>query len=395
MVPGTPETLNPRPLGGGVASGVGPGQGGPHTDCSSPQRPDAARRRPAAGEPLQVGPRSIDRSGRERQTPRMAPRRNSPGCEPERGRGWCRRSLVALLLPLFALRAAEGQAELRAPPRDSTVIVLLGTGMPYPDPEAQGPATAVVVGPRIFLFDAGPGVMRQMVAAGLPVRGGPVTATFLTHLHSDHTLGLPDLIFTSWVMGRTVPLRLIGPPGTRAMADHLLEAWREDILVRTRGLEHAAPGGYQVAVQETRGGVVYDSAGVRVTAIPVPHGSWTLAFAYRVDGPGKSAVISGDTRPSEALVGAARGVDVLIHEVYPASRVAPEPRPGGGDWPRYLRSFHTSDRELARLARRIRPGLLVLYHIVRMGATDEEILAAIRAGGYRGRTVVGRDLDRF
>ncbi len=325
----------------------------------------------------------------------MAPLRNRSLREPKRSRACPRRALSALLLLQGAVQPVAGQADLRAPPRDSTVVVLLGTGMPYPDPEAQGPATAVVVGPRVLLFDAGPGVMRQLAAAGLPVRGEPVTAAFLTHLHSDHTLGLPDLILTSWVMGRTAPLRLIGPPGTRAMAAHLIEAWREDILVRTRGLEHAAPGGYQVDVRETRGGVVYDSAGIRVTAIPVPHGSWPWAFAYRVDGPGKTVVISGDTRPSEALVRAARGADVLIHEVYPESRVAPEPRQGGGDWPRYLRSFHTSDRELGRLARRIRPGLLVLYHIVRMGATDEEILAAIRAGGYRGRTVIGRDLDRY
>jgi ribonuclease BN (tRNA processing enzyme) len=252
-----------------------------------------------------------------------------------------------------------------------------------------------VVGTRIFLFDAGPGVVRQMTAAGLPVRGGPVTAAFLTHLHSDHTLGLPDLIFTSWVMGRSRPLPLVGPPGTRAMVDHLVAAWREDIAVRTSGLEQAVPDGWRVAVTETKGGVVYDSAGVRITAIPVLHGSWAWAFGYRIDTPGKRIVISGDTRPSRELERAARGVDLLIHEVYPESRLGPEPRAGGADWPRYMRSFHTSDHQLGALAGRARPRLLVLYHLVRMGATDQEVIDGVRAGGFQGPVVVGHDLDRF
>lgn len=280
-------------------------------------------------------------------------------------------------------------------PPDSTTVILLGTGVPIPDPRAQGPATAVTVGQRIFLFDAGPGVERQLTAAGLPFRAGPVTAVFLTHLHTDHTLGLPDLIFTSWVMGRRRPLRIIGPPGTKAMTDHLIAAWSEDIAIRTEFGERAEPGGYKVAVQEVEGGIVYDSAGVRITAIPVPHGDWKYAFGFRIETPGKIIVISGDTRPSPALERAARGADILIHEVYPEIRLRPEPRPGGDNWPRYMRSFHTSDRELGALAARARPKLLVLHHIVRMGGTDEELLAGVKAGGFTGRAVIGKDLQRF
>lgn len=283
----------------------------------------------------------------------------------------------------------------RAPAPDSAIVVLLGTGMPAPDPHAQGPATAVLVGSRIFLFDAGAGVERQMAAAGLPVRGGPLTAVFLTHLHSDHTLGLPDVLLTSWVMRRTRPLPVFGPPGTRRMVDRIFDAWDEDIRVRTEGLEHEAPNGWRAAVTETKGGVVYDSAGVTIRAIPVPHGSWKYAFGYRIDTPRRSIVISGDTAPSPALEDAARGVDVLVHEVYPESRLKPEPRPGGDEWSRYMRSFHTSDRELGALASRARPKRLVLTHIVRMGATDAELLRGIRAGGYTGKVSIGHDLERY
>lgn len=302
------------------------------------------------------------------------------------------RRLLTRALPI--LLATAGSAAAQAP-ADTTRVILLGTGMPVPDPAAQGPATAVTVGSRIFLFDAGPGAERQLAAAGLPYRNGALTALFLTHLHSDHTLGLPDLIFTSWVMGRRLPLRIVGPHGTRAMTDHIIAAWAEDIAVRSDGKERTAPGGYRVDVQEVSGGVVYDSAGVRITAIPVLHGSWKEAFGYRIDAPGKVIVISGDTRPDSALERASRGVDILIHEVYPAVRLKVEDRPGGASWPEYMHAFHTSDRELGALAARARPRLLVLHHIVRMGGTDAELLEGVRAGGFTGTTVIGHDLDRF
>lgn len=302
-------------------------------------------------------------------------------------------------LALFALLALVPVARAQAPaPRtlpDTTTVYLLGTGTPVTLHDAQGPATAVVAGGRLFLFDAGPGVVRQMEAAGLPYRGGPVTALFLTHLHSDHTLGLPDAIFSTWVMGRRKAMPIVGPPGTRWMCDRIVDAWREDIAVRTNGLERGTPNGWAVDVREVTEGVVYDSGGVTIRAIPVLHGNWEHALAYRIDAPGKSVLISGDTRPCAAIEAAARGVDLLIHEVYPESRLAPENRPGGDEWPKYMRSFHTSDRELGAIAAKAGPRTLVLYHIVRMRGTDAELVEGVRAGGWNGAVVIGRDLDRY
>ena len=289
----------------------------------------------------------------------------------------------------FTLNAQESQRT----ERESTTVVLLGTGMPRPDPKASGPATAVVVGKHVFLFDAGPGVERQLSAARLPING--VTALFVTHLHSDHTLGYPDLIFTSWVMGRKVPLHAYGPHGLQRMTDHLIAAYAEDINVRTEGLEHETPNGYAVSVHEIGTGVIYDSLGVRVTAIAVPHGNWEEAYAYRIDTQDRSVVVSGDTRYSDNLINATQGVDVLVHEVYSAAKLKPEQRTGGEDWPQYMREFHTSDTELGALAARAQPKLLILSHIIRMGATDDELLAGIRLGGFTGRAEVGRDLDRY
>lgn len=300
---------------------------------------------------------------------------------------------LVLGMPFLNGGVPSGPVSVTGSTAGQTEVILLGTGTPYPDPLTSGPATAIVVGERVFLFDAGPGVMRRLKAANLPINGPE--ALFITHLHSDHTLGYPDLMLTSWVMRRRAPFPVYGPRGLRRMTNHLLAAFAEDIRIRTNGLEQEVAGGYRVDVHEIRGGVAYEKGGVRVTAIVVEHGSWKNAFAYRIDTADRSILISGDTRPSEALVKAARGVDILIHEVYSASHLKPEDRPGGKDWPRYCREYHTSDVELGALATRIKPGLLILDHIVRMGASDEELLAGVRAGGYQGKVVIGKDLEKF
>jgi ribonuclease Z len=298
---------------------------------------------------------------------------------------------VSCAVSLILTSAAAQSSPESAP--NTTQVVLLGTGTPYPDPNAAGPATAVVVGKRVFLFDAGDGVMRRLNAAKLPISGPE--AVFITHLHTDHTLGYADLILTSWIMRRVSPLAVYGPRGLRGMTQHLLAAYAEDIEVRTHGLEREVAGGYRVRLHEIKRGVVYQRDGVRVTAIPVSHGSWKEAYAYRIDTSDRSIVISGDTRPSEALTRAARDVDVLVHEVYSPLHLAPEDRPGGKYWPQYMRAFHTSDRELGSLAARARPKLLVLTHIIRMGSSNDELLAGVRAGGFNGPVAVGKDLETY
>src|SRR5437667_2083493 len=154
-----------------------------------------------------------------------------------------------------------------------TKIVLLGTGTPRPFPDRSGPATAIVVGDRAYLVDFGPGVVRRAAAAAErstsaldPAR---ITVAFATHLHSDHTAGLPDLILTPWVMGRT-QLDVYGPLGTEEMTEHVLAAWHRDIEIRTSGLEKRPP--QAVHAHDVQPGVVYRNDKVTVTAFPVPHG---------------------------------------------------------------------------------------------------------------------------
>ena len=218
----------------------------------------------------------------------------------------------------------------------------------------------------------------------------PFGHLFIPHLHTDHTLGYPDLIFTPWVLERDEPLRVFGPVGTKKMTDHILAAYDEDIRIRVDGLEPANTEGYKVNVTEIQPGVVYRDDKVTVKAFAVRHGSWKHAFGFRFETPDRVIVVSGDTAPTPALVDAARGCDVLLHEVY--SKAGFDQR--SSIWQRYHASFHTSTEELALIAREVEPGLLVLYHQLYWGATDRDLLREI-GQGYSGRVVSGQDLDVY
>ena len=306
-------------------------------------------------------------------------------------------ALLMILLQGCRIGANEDTAATagkRARPA-GTHAVMLGTGTPNADPERSGPAVAVVAGGHAYLVDAGPGIVRRAAAAE---RAGEVALAqtdlnivFLTHLHSDHTAGLSDLMLTPWVLERDRPLRVYGPPGTKAMLDHLHAAYEEDIRIRTEGLEQANDQGHGVEVHEIGPGTVYEDDNVRVIAFAVPHGSWPMAFGYRFEASDRTLVISGDTGPSDAFDTACNGCDVLIHEAYSSRRFRTRPE----RWQRYHSSFHTSTDELAVIATRARPALLVLYHQLHWGATDEDLIAEIRAAGYAGDVVSARDLGVY
>jgi ribonuclease BN (tRNA processing enzyme) len=245
-----------------------------------------------------------------------------------------------------------------------------------------------------YLVDAGAGVMRRAEAARragvAALAADRIGVVFLTHLHSDHTIGLPDVMHTGWVAERAAPLKLFGPPGTSAMAGHLIEAWSADIANRREGFQPHTDNGWLVDATDVTGGVVYRDSNVTVTAIPVPHAGWPVALGYRFETRDRIVVISGDTRPSDAIGAACNGCDVLVHEVYSTKGFATR----SPSWQRYHADAHTSSAELATLAGRARPRLLVLYHQLYWGATDEELLAEVRSG-YPGAVVSARDLGIY
>ncbi|NOR35261.1 MAG: MBL fold metallo-hydrolase, partial [Woeseiaceae bacterium] len=219
--------------------------------------------------------------------------------------------VVSVAFNLTAVAAELGPSEI-------TQVVLLGTGTPNVDPERSGPAVAIVVNGTPYLVDFGPGVVRR-AAAMSPSWGGEMEAleasnlkhAFLTHLHSDHSAGLSDLILSPWVMGRDEPLELYGPSGTADMANYVLKAYEADIRYRVDGLEPTNDRGWRVNVHEIDDGVVFEDDNVKVEAFRVRHGSWANAFAYKFTTPDRVIVISGDATPDARIEEQAAGADIL------------------------------------------------------------------------------------
>jgi ribonuclease BN (tRNA processing enzyme) len=310
---------------------------------------------------------------------------------------------MGLLMSLLT-NAASAQPMSTSTP--VTQVVMLGTGTPGPDPDRSGPATAIVVNGTPYLVDFGPGVVRRAKAAVIEkgVKAlEPINfrVAFATHLHSDHTVGYPDLILTPWVIGRRVPLEVYGPKGIKAMTQHILAAYDEDIKARTRpdGNQHGFPQGSWANAHEITTGVVYKDDNVTVTAFPTKHA--LESFGYRFDTPDRSIVITGDTAPTQATIDACNGCDILIHEVNTLTAVAARPP----TFQAFAARYHTSTAQLAELASKAKPGLLVLYHasiVVRPGvrpnfpanSSVEELLNEVQSR-YAGKVVVARDLDVY
>ncbi|MBL6963998.1 MAG: MBL fold metallo-hydrolase [Bacteroidetes bacterium] len=279
----------------------------------------------------------------------------------------------------------------------SSQIVFLGTGTPNPDPNHSGPSLAIIVNNTAYLVDFGPGLIRK-AAAHSPRYGGSVEAleaknlkkAFLTHLHTDHTAGYPDLIFTPWVMGRDEPLEVYGPKGITHMTEHILQAYEEDIKIRLNGLEPANDQGWRVNTHEIKEGIIYKDENLEVEAFLVEHGNWEQAFGFIFTTPDRKIAISGDTKPSQNLIDKCKGVDVLIHEVYSDEQL----KFRAELWQKYHPQFHTSTTELAEIAKQVKPGLLLLYHQLAWGATEKELVEEITRI-YDGRVISANDLDMY
>ena len=275
-----------------------------------------------------------------------------------------------------------------------TKVILLGTGTPNPDPDRAGSSIAILVNKNVYLVDFGTGVVRQ--AAKMTTQYGGdypqleaknLKIAFLTHLHSDHTIGLPDLLLTPWVLERDEPLELYGPVGTKHLADHIIKAYQADIDYRLNGLEPANKNGWKVNTHEfEKDGIIYRDSLITAEAFKVVHGSWSNAFGYRFTTPNKTIVISGDTRPCDNILKYSKDADILIHEVYSYNRWSKRNQ----FWKRYHAANHTSTYELGKLAASTNPGKVILYHILSWGDSDEDLLNEI-SEIYNGEVIVGKD----
>jgi ribonuclease Z len=268
----------------------------------------------------------------------------------------------------------------------SLAVVLLGTGYPRPDASHAGPATAIVAGAKWFLVDAGRGT--TMRVAGAELKYENLRGVFITHLHSDHTAGLPDVFITSWQFGRkSTPLQLYGPTGIQQLSDAMLQFFAYDIHVRRDLIEKHPAAGATIATHVVREGVVYDDGDVRVTAFVVDHAPVKPAFGYRFDSGRHSIVVSGDTRPNTNLVRFAKGADILVQEAYLPEHFDRMDTP---DVAKRLKAYHTSAAEAGEIATAAGVKTLVLTHLIPAGS--EKTFAERAAKTFHGKIIVGSDL---
>jgi ribonuclease Z len=266
-------------------------------------------------------------------------------------------------------------------------LIILGTGYPFPSPERAGPSCAIAVGGKLFIVDAGRGIGMRLAKAGNPWRS--IEAAFLTHLHSDHIDGLPDLFHSTWEFGRGTPFQLYGPKGTQAVADGILQFYGPDIQIRRDLTEKLSPQGAKINVHEIQEGVVYEKPGeVKVTAFLVEHPQVEPSFGYRFDTGKHSIVITGDMRPNPNLIRFASGADILVHEAYlggTGASSSAEPK----RWS--IHDYHSSAKEAGEAAEKAKVKVLVLTHLIPASATEQDFMDEAKKA-FSGKIIVGRDL---
>ena len=276
-----------------------------------------------------------------------------------------------------------------------TKLIVLGSGTPNPDPERYGSGYAVVVNNSAYIIDFGPGIVRR-ISAMSPTWGGDypsmelqnINIAFLTHIHSDHSGALADLILTPWIMGRNEPLRLYGPPGLNAMSKNITEAYIDDIDYRLYGSQPSNKLGYTTKVTEiSKDGLIFKDDNVEVTAFKNAHGDFQNSFGFLFVTKDKKILLSGDTAVSENLKKYGTDLDILVHEVFSSETFINKTK----DWQIYHQAHHTSSIDLGIIANELKPKKLVLSHILFWGASEESLLNDVKKN-FNGDTVIAKDL---
>ena len=275
-----------------------------------------------------------------------------------------------------------------------TKLLILGSGTPNPDPERSGSAYAIVTNGQSYLVDFGPGVIRR-ASAFSPSWGGEFESmeiqnlnyAFLTHLHSDHSAGLADLILSPWVLEREEPLNLFGPRGLKRMADKITDAYQIDIDYRINGSQPSNPEGYKTKVTEIAEGIIYEDKYISVEAFENNHGDFKNSFGFVFTTKDKKIVISGDTAYSQKVIDKSKEADILVHEVYSEKGFKEKTK----DWQIYHKAHHTSAPDVGKIASMSKPKKLVLSHILFWGNSKESIVEEVKSN-FDGEVIIAEDL---
>lgn len=269
-------------------------------------------------------------------------------------------------------------------------VTLLGTGCPNVSSRRYGAGQLVCCGGLKLLVDIGAGVTHRLVEAGS--NGADIDALLITHIHSDHLVDLYQLIISSWHQSRDRPQVIYGPPGTKKLVDAQMAVWADERALRIEFEQRTSTDAFNIEVHEfDASGVLIECDGARVSAVRVDHDPIEYAFGFVFETATQKLVLSGDTRPCDALIEAARGADVLVHEVFQHGRSR---APGGtrsATTIAQVESYHTLSTVVGDVARKAEVGALVLTHLVPPDADPLELIEDVRKD-FDGFVVVGEDL---
>ncbi|WNK20082.1 MBL fold metallo-hydrolase [Halomonas piscis] len=305
--------------------------------------------------------------------------------------------LSALSLALSAsFFLPTASAELASNNQDSTRLILLGTaGGPSAKAERAQPANALVIGSDVYIIDAGDGVVRQMIQAGISPRN--LKAVFITHHHSDHNVGYCPLLVRSWASGLRSNIEVYGPEPIQKMTNACMTLNEWDINLRQK--DEGRPDLTQMVKTHeiTADGPLYEDDNIAVTAFQVPHGAAKPSYGLRFDTDDGAIVFSGDTSGGSNLIQHAQGADVLVHEVVSVPGVealVERIDPGNDELVRHIVEAHTPPDKVGEIAESIDVDTVVLNHFVPTGGPSDNDQAwhdAVR-GEFNGNIVVGQDL---
>ena len=268
-------------------------------------------------------------------------------------------------------------------------LTLLGTGCPAVHADRYGPAQIVRHGDTTLLVDCGSGVTQRMAQAG--ISGRDIDAVLLTHMHSDHIVDLFQLVISSWHQGRDRPQRVFGPPGTYRYVDGLVSLWQTEMEQRIAHERRPSALALQTEVTEIKPGETMEFGAMRLRAVEVDHKPVRHAYGYVFETDEAKLVISGDTRPCDALTEAAQGADLLLHEVFVHREMQPIQGRRTAETIERVASYHTLSSDVGKVAARAGAKWLALTHFVPPDCDTEALYKEV-AADFDGPVTIGTDL---
>lgn len=268
-------------------------------------------------------------------------------------------------------------------------LTLLGTGCPAVHAERYGPAQIVRHGDMTLLVDCGSGVTQRMAQAG--ISGRDIDAVLLTHMHSDHVVDLFQLVISSWHQGRDRPMRVFGPQGTYAYVDGVVSLWQSEMERRIEHERRPSAVALQTEVTEINPGETVEFGAMRMRAVEVDHKPVRHAYGYVFETDQAKLMISGDTRPCDALTEAARGADLLLHEVFVHREMKPVEGRRTAETIEQVASYHTLSSDVGKVAAKAGVKWLALTHFVPPDC-DTDALREEVSMDFSGKLTMGEDL---